>query len=82
MSGVPLVIGVPAFCLLAAFVINAWNTARRYTLVRLAAALFCLLGFGATAHAATLWQVWQAARTHDPAFQAAAAALSKARAAR
>lgn len=82
MSGVLQAIGVPAFCLLAAFVIHAWNTARRYTLARLAAALLCLLGFGASAHAATLWQVWQAARTHDPAFQAAAAALAKARAAR
>src|SRR5699024_8156847 len=39
----------------------------------------CLLGFAAQAPAATLWQAWQAARSHDPEFRAAKAALVKAR---
>jgi outer membrane protein len=50
--------------------------ARRLSLVLL---FLCLLGFAASASAATLWQAWQAARAHDPEFRAAKAALVKAR---
>lgn len=56
--------------------------ARVYTLRLVTATVVGMLGLGMNAEAASLWQVWQAARTHDPAFQAAAAALSKARAAK
>ncbi|MGH8274164.1 MAG: TolC family protein [Gammaproteobacteria bacterium] len=53
-----------------------------HSLTRLALLLFCLLGFGVNASAATLWQAWQAARAHDPEFKSAFAALAKARAAK
>ena len=58
-----------------------WHRIRSWTIARFAASILCLLGFSVNSHAATLWQIWQAAKTHDPAFQAAKATLAKARAA-
>lgn len=69
-------------CAVLALMSQAWRSLRAYPLIRIAVLFFALLGCGASASAATLWQAWQAARAHDPEFKAAAAALAKARAAK
>lgn len=82
MSGADIGTAGLLVCATAALLLHAWRALRTVTLTRIAAAMFCLLGFAASGHAATLWQIWQAARQHDPEFQAAAATLAQARAAK
>ncbi len=82
MSGAILGVVSLALCAATLFLVHAWRAVRTWTLTRVAATVFCLLGFGVNAQAASLWQIWQAARAHDPAFQSAAAALAKAKAAK
>lgn len=78
-----IVIGAAAAMIIAsALLLRSRHFAARHVVACLAMAAFGLLGFGANAKAATLWQIWQAAKVHDPAFRAAAAMLAQARAAR
>ena len=82
MSGTTLGIASLALCAATVLLVRAWRTMRSWTLTRLAASALCLLGFSVNGHAATLWQIWQAAKTHDPAFQSAASTLAKVKAAK
>ena len=80
MNGTVLGIVSLALCVATVLLVHVWRVVRTWNLARIAAFVLCLLGFSVNGQAATLWQIWQAARAHDPAFQSAAAALAKARA--
>jgi outer membrane protein len=82
MSAVILTVAAAAATGASALLPRVRHLSARHAVAGLALAAFGLLGFGTNAKAATLWQIWQAAKVHDPAFQAAAATLAQARAAR
>ncbi len=82
MSGTILGIASLALCAAMVLLAHAWRTVRTWSLARLAAIILCTLGFSVNGQAATLWQIWQAARAHDPDFQSAAAALAQVKAAK
>ncbi len=78
-----IVIGVALAAICApALLARMRQVSIKHMLAGIMLAVFALLGFGAHARAATLWQIWQAAKVHDPAFRTAKANLAQARAAR
>ena len=77
-----MILGITSLALCAVILVitHVWRAMRTWTLTRIGTLILCLLGFSVNAKAATLWQIWQAAKAHDPAFQSAAATLAKVKA--